>query len=105
MTEDDKRVWESFIRNIHKYVPMISFVPVKNNDDCLDLHGLTLTQAHQKTMTFVRDAKLRGLKDVVIITGLSGKIKKEFPFWIENSPYIKRTEIRSGGGAYKIFLK
>ena len=70
----------------------------------LDLHGMTMNQAHTETKTFFYKAKLFKLKYVRIITGLSGQIKREFPFWLENISGIRRVEVLNGGGSFKIYL-
>lgn len=70
----------------------------------LDLHGMSVNQAHIETKTFFYKAKLFKLKYVRIITGLSGQIKREFPFWLENMSGIRRVEVLSGGGSFKIYL-
>jgi len=72
----------------------------------IDLHGLTLNDAHTQTKRVVYEAKVfYGLKYVTIITGLSGQIRHEFPFWVEALPEVRRVEALSGGGAFKVFLK
>lgn len=70
----------------------------------LDLHGMSINQAHSETKTFFYKAKLFKLKYVRIITGLSGQIKREFPYWLEHMPEIRRVEMLNGGGAFKIYL-
>ena len=67
----------------------------------LDLHGLTIAEAHKVTLAFIEEAN-RTHKAVTVITGLSGKIRREFPQWLETLPSIRAIEEMNGGGAFKI---
>lgn len=72
----------------------------------LDLHGLTLNEAHAQTKKVVYEARLfYGLKSITVITGLSGQIRREFPFWVEALPEVRRFEPLNGGGAFRVHLK
>lgn len=72
----------------------------------LDLHGMTLAQAHVETQWFVAQAHQAGAKSVVIITGLSGPIRREFPLWVENLTPIRRLQPLNGEGAFRLhFVK
>ena len=48
----------------------------------LDLHGLTLNQAHDAVRRFLRQARGAKIKRVTIVTGRSGSIRTEFPIWM-----------------------
>ena len=65
---------------------------------------MTLGHAHAQTRLLVSEAHTRGLKHVTIITGLSGPIRREFPFWVEQFPQVRRSEVLNGGGAFKLHL-
>ena len=78
----------------------------------LDLHGKTVQEAFDATNSFVKKARLAGLKEITIITGrgTTGKalIKNEFLGWLENpklSPHIRTHAWQNRGGAIKITLK
>lgn len=72
----------------------------------LDLHGLTLSDAHAQTKKVIFEARaFYGLKHVTVITGLSGQIRREFPFWVEVLPEFRRIEPLNGGGAFRVYLK
>lgn len=85
-------------------------------DAKLDLHGLFLEDAHQRALTFIKNAYAAGHRTVLIITGKgaheTGAIKNEFPHWLQD-PALKQIILRSksahgkhgGDGAYYIFLK
>jgi DNA-nicking Smr family endonuclease len=105
MTEEDKIVWNEFVQNMNKYAPTVSYFPPVKRAYRLDLHGMTVDSAHKTTIDFIEKSKVSGLKHITIVTGLSGNIKKEFPYWLERNPHIAKIEQKSGGGAYKLYLK
>ena len=88
----------------------------------IDLHGLTVDQAHQKLIEyFLINYKKKNLFHIVV-TGLgnktngeeffTGKIRKQFPQWLETEPFqqIVKTyspcKIKHGGlGAFYIKLR
>lgn len=53
----------------------------------LDLHNLTIQSAYDKTKQFLESCRFNGHKYVRVITGKSGEIYREFPFWIESLGY------------------
>ena len=62
----------------------------------LDLHGKLIQDAYESTREFLDYCKSKNHKYVRIITGKSGDIYKEFPFWVENFGYsVKIQEIGS----------
>ena len=93
-------------------------------DGRLDLHGLTLDQAHAAVGGFLRKAQGHGARCVVVITGKgerpyhrdqessSGKIRREMPHWL-NQPALRPlvlaiTEARNrdgGTGAFYVLLR
>ena len=86
--------------------------PSKLPQTVLDLHGLTVQEAFERSHKFIRQARKTGLKTVTIITGrgTTGKalIKNEFEGWLGNpqiSPHIRTHRWQNRGGAIKIALK
>ena len=71
----------------------------------LDLHGLTLEEAYEKFQNFIFEAYNDNVLKVEIITGKSGQIRKEFPYWSENSHQIKNHEISWHGGSFVIKIE
>jgi DNA-nicking Smr family endonuclease len=72
----------------------------------LDLHGMTLADAHRASLEHVYQAKQAGdYRYVTIITGLSGQICEEFPRWFENHAFVRSVKALRGGGAWEIWLK
>ena len=115
MTPDDKKIWEAVTKSIKLLDtnPAIIISPRVSTGTrgrwymptTLDLHGYGLDDAHQKSILFIKEAKYFKLKYVRIVTGLSGQIRREFPFWIERLPEVRRIEHMNGGGAFKVYLK
>jgi hypothetical protein len=112
MTPDDHKIWKQVTESI---LPLVfgSVAPVmrpvapslrETFRQTLDLHGLTLAQAHIETQRFVVAAQQHGAKSVVIITGLSGPIRREFPLWVENLTPVRGLQALNGGGAFRLHL-
>jgi len=91
-------------------------------DARLDLHGLTLAQAHNSLVHFIRNQSERGARSVLVITGKGaidptterprGRIKAELMHWLNAAPLrhviLAVTEAnpkQSTGGAVYILLK
>ncbi len=86
-------------------------------DGRIDLHGLTLDQAHGALSGFIRRFHARGARCLIVITGKggdhgAGKIRREAPEWLarpELRPLILAvTEARphhGGVGALYVLLK
>lgn len=107
LNPDDLSAWDTFVKDVTRLgEPVNDHIPpplyVIEENPMLDLHGLTLVDAHRYTMDYVNGASG---KYVMIITGLSGQIKKEFVHWFDNHKTVRKIEEMNGGGAYKIFFK
>jgi DNA-nicking Smr family endonuclease len=87
-------------------------------DGRIDLHGLTLDQAHGALSSFIRGAYGRGARCVVVVTGKgqggdgTGKIRRETPHWLNQASLrplvLAVTEARAhdgGTGAFYVLLK
>jgi len=86
-------------------------------DGRIDLHGLTLDQAHGALTSFIRGAAARGARCVVVVTGKGkggsiGKIRNETPHWLNQAPLrplilaVTQAGVRDGGaGALYVLLK
>jgi len=68
----------------------------------LDLHGFTVEIAYGQVIGFLNRSKDRGLDIVEVITGKSGLIRYEFPFWAENLGY--RAMVSSHGGSFLVWV-
>ena len=71
----------------------------------LDLHGLTLEEAFEEFNDFIYEAYINNLPKVEIVTGKSGQIRKEFPYWSENNHQIKSISPSWHGGSYEVKLQ
>jgi DNA-nicking Smr family endonuclease len=111
LSETDAAVWNAYTKTVTPLgqakpsqsppaVLTISF-PFSNQ---IDLHGLTLAEAHSATMNYVERVH-KTYRSVTIITGLSGNIRREFKHWFDNDPYVIRIEELNNGGAYRLFFK
>lgn len=73
--------------------------------NCLDLHGLTVQNAYDKTNNFIYNHHVSGSKKIFVITGRSGIIRKEFDTWMNNNVYVRKFLIDNAGGKFSIWLK
>ncbi len=92
----------------------------------LDLHGMTLADAHPALIRFVMDAYDRGLRLLLVITGKGrgggdddgpvparrGVLRRQVPHWLAAPPIgavvleVREAHQRhGGGGAYYVYLK
>ena len=71
----------------------------------LDLHDLTLEEAYEEFRDFIHDAYTNSISKVEVITGKSGQIRKEFPYWSENSHQIKYHKISWHEGSFVIKIQ
>ena len=93
----------------------------------IDLHGMTLAQAHPALTGFMMNAHARGLRLVLVITGKgrtqpaddtgpmprrAGALKHEVPHWLRSGPLravvleVRESHRSHGGaGAYYVYLR
>ena len=91
----------------------------------IDLHGMTLSQAHSALNGFILRAQVQGLRLVLVITGKGktvtddgpiprrpGALKHDVPQWLRMAPLggvvleIREAHARHGGsGAYYVYLR
>lgn len=94
-------------------------------EDRIDLHGMTLDQAHPALARFILTSQTRGLRLVLVITGKGqrqdvydpmprrrGVLKSQVPQWLRLPPVsqavLQITEAHQrhgGGGAFYVYLK
>jgi DNA-nicking Smr family endonuclease len=81
----------------------------------IDLHGLTLAEAHAELAGFVLGAQMRGLRLVLVITGKGrggdGALRRQVPHWLRLPPLapavlqVTEAHARHGGaGALYVYL-
>ena len=91
----------------------------------IDLHGLTLAEAHPELIRFILNAQSAGLRLVLVITGKGkrredtgpipqrmGALRHQVPQWLRMSPLgpavlqIAEAHLKHGGsGAYYVYLR
>ncbi|WP_425097795.1 Smr/MutS family protein [Tropicibacter sp. S64] len=91
----------------------------------IDLHGMTLDQAHPALNRFIVTSHTRGMRLVLVITGKGaredpydpmphrrGVLKRQVPMWMRQAPLslmvlqVAEAHIRHGGaGAYYVYLR
>lgn len=91
----------------------------------IDLHGMTLAQAHPALSAFILDSAARGLRLVLVITGKGkdrddgnpiptrlGVLRHQVPQWLRMAPLgpivmqITEAHVKHGGqGAYYVYLR
>ena len=91
----------------------------------IDLHGMTLAEAHPELIRFVLNAQMVGLRLVLVITGKGkrgedtgpipqrmGALRHQVPQWLRMPPLsaavlqISEAHLRHGGsGAYYVYLR
>lgn len=91
----------------------------------IDLHGMTLAEAHPELIRFILNAHSAGLRLVLVITGKgkpgadtshspqrTGIIRQQVPHWLRQPPIgpailqVTEAHLRHGGsGAYYIYLR
>lgn len=92
----------------------------------LDLHGLTLDEAHPRLAAFVTRARTRGLRLLLVVTGKGrrhrdddgpiprrpGALRHQVPIWLGRPPLgphvlqVRPAHRRHGGeGAYYVYLR
>lgn len=91
----------------------------------IDLHGMTLDQAHRELAGFILGTQMRGFRLVLVITGKGmredphdpmprrrGVLKTQVPQWLRMPPLsacvlqVSEAHIKhGGGGAYYVYLK
>ena len=71
----------------------------------LDLHDFSLEDAYQKCQEFIAEAYKDHINKIEIITGKSGPIRKEFPFWTESNHQVQYIEPSWHGGSFLVKIQ
>ncbi len=91
----------------------------------IDLHGMTLAEAHPELIRFILNAQSAGMRLVLVITGKGkqredhgpipqrmGALRHQVPHWLRMAPMaqailqVSEAHLRhGGGGAYYVYLR
>ena len=111
LSEQDKIDWELYLDKVFNSpddppAPQIEQPILRRR---LDLHGMTVGEAHRRASDFIAEHCEAGSDNVVVITGKSGQIAHEFTEWCRQMPWVRRYEplIDNSGkaGSYRIWLR
>lgn len=114
ITDQDREIWKAAtadcqpLSRVSRVTTTPSIPKMKRTywEPILDLHNMSLEEAHSSTHEHIDNAVSLGWTRITLITGLSGKIKYEFETWLlKHRSNIKRINQKSGGGAYEIWLR
>jgi DNA-nicking Smr family endonuclease len=78
--------------------------PKETTSPVLDLHGMTVQQAHQSVIDHVTSNNSKH-KWVTIITGKSGVIRSEAESWLSSQPGVSSVTVAKSGGAFMVKFK
>jgi DNA-nicking Smr family endonuclease len=68
----------------------------------IDLHGFTVQEAYEYVFENLEFYESDGLKEVEVVTGKSGQIRKEFPNWLDAKGYT--STVADHDGSFTVFL-
>lgn len=71
----------------------------------VDLHGLTVADAHRRVDEVIAMAAHHHEEHVTIVTGRSGIIRREFEHWVAGKAGVAGIEELNGGGAFRLRLR
>ena len=108
ISPEDQKTWDDFISRVDwnaTYPIQPIHQPPKT---ILDLHGLTIQTAWQQTINFIKLHKIHKTKSIIVVTGKSGEIFKEFVTWAKLNPLVKKIEPildrRQEVGSFRVYL-
>lgn len=112
LSKEDMETWNRFVEKFNDIdvSPPPRFIYGEGNSSRrLDLHGMTIHEAWMALREFVEMHRELGNKEVVIITGRSGRICHEFTEWcrgIEAVRAYEPIETRGGKvGSYRVRIR
>lgn len=107
---DDRRVWRYVCRKVtpmgqHERIRTAPPLRRNHSEPLLDLHNLTVRDAHTAALRHLDQAASMGFDHVTIVTGKSGPISTEFPHWLHSRQDVRKTVCLNDGGAWQVWLK
>lgn len=115
LTHKDQQLWNDVIKDVQPLdsvqiarqdnAPSRKIVPRKPpNHPAVDLHGMTLADAHARIQDHLHETK-QSYKFVTIITGKSGQLRQDVPRWIEHMPGVRKIDPAEDLGSVKVWFK
>jgi DNA-nicking Smr family endonuclease len=115
ISEQDRKLWLTYVADVkpmnHTHVipsphpiPRIKQLDTTHVSPILDLHGMTLSEAHAAVSNHVMHMKHK-FTYVTVITGKSGIMRDQLPSWLSHMNEVRSCESDRGGGAYRITFK
>lgn len=71
----------------------------------LDCHGLVVNECYNRVMEFIESHYRLGTKKLTIVTGRSGRIKKEFEDWMRNNKFVRYFKLKQNKGSWEVYLR
>lgn len=74
----------------------------------IDLHGLSTQAGYTKTLMFIKLSINENRRHCKVITGISGKMRREFEHWMKSPvfvPYVESFKVFDNNGSFIITLK
>ena len=112
LSKEDVETWNLFVEKLNEsdISPPPKFIYGEEPPSRrLDLHGMTIHDAWMGLREFVEAHQIWGTKEVVVITGRSGRICHEFTEWCRRLYSVKSyepIETKSGKvGSYRLRLR
>lgn len=110
LNQRDRDIWlrytEMMRGSTERWIPKQVLVDVSSRR--LDLHGYHLHEAWHRFREFVEQHHAAGSRSVVVITGKSGQISREFREWCRMMPSVARYEPlghSTPAGSYRVVLR
>ena len=114
LTDRDRELWRAAMKDVKPLdknsvvtsQPRASVVtkPEIRQHHTWDLHGMTLKEAHQHTLSQI-EQQHQDWRFVTFVTGKSGQMRHEFESWLSTNPHVKSVESTNDGGAYRVWFK
>lgn len=115
LTHKDQQLWDAVMKDVQPLstkqishqdnTPPRKIAPRQhNNHHTVDLHGMTMADAHARIQDHLHDTK-QSYKFVTIITGKSGQLRQDVPRWIEHMPGVRKIEPSDHLGSVKVWFK
>ena len=101
MTPEDTRLWNALASTVtplggpRGHRPRLPYSEPEPRQ--IDLHGKTIRDAHDSVVSFI---DMTSYRQVLVITGRSGEICREFPIWAERHPRIRSIKPSRDGGSH-----